>query len=206
MKSIIFLALVVFGASLACADALDEVNHCRRTNGLPPLIRDPQLMQGAQAKAEFQAFYKAAPWNGYSGGHDGPSPPSGISEGTAHRRRGTSSWGSWASCLMATPGTHYAGAGVALDSEGHKYMCLWIRGSNLPRERIVPTAVPTSHLNPNPPMIPYSGVRLPANPGPGVWFTPRDYSRFPGPRGVRRSGVQLRTPAAQWCPKCGRYH
>ena len=147
MKSSAFkllIALFLFSnlaISIAQGAAFDEVNAWRRAAGLPVLIEDPQMTRFAQMKAEYRAQ------RGLKNGHQGPSNPSGWTEGCGEA---TSRWG-WLTCATECD-FRYGGAGVAIGADGERYMVFVGRGGS-GRALLNPNQYPiiqTAHLTPNP--------------------------------------------------------
>ena len=157
LKSVTVLALLISCSPIVKADSWDEMNAQRRNLGLPPLIQDEELMRCAQWKAEFMAAHhvkmiQGRPSTAYLG-HLGPSMGPGYIEGCGAVTR---EWG-WNSCAMRTLGQHRAGTGLAIGSDGLRYMCLLIRGRKLPETTIRVNLVDTSYMTPNPPVMAYQG-------------------------------------------------
>ena len=137
------LTLVLFLTATVNAAALGEVNLWRIKNGLPPLVEDKELTLFAQHKAEYRAARLL------KDSHEGPHHPEGCREGTGEAHP---SWG-WLTCVMEESGK-YAGAGVAIGTDGERYMVLVVRGSKgyAPRGRRV-KPMSTAYLTPDAPVI-----------------------------------------------------
>jgi hypothetical protein len=143
MKSRIVLVSVFALTAVAIAQggAFDEVNAWRRGAGLPQLIEDPAMTEFAQKKAQYRAA------RGLKDGHQGPSVPTGWTEGCGEAK---ASWG-WLTCATECD-FRYAGAGIAIGVDGERYMVFVGRGGS-GRALIDPNRYPivnTSHLTPNP--------------------------------------------------------
>lgn len=140
MRGLISIAmlLVLISAATCGAGPMDEVNYWRRHNGLPPFQSDPKLMAFAQMKAEYRAR------RALHDGHRGPRWPDGCTEGTGECMP---IWG-WFTCAMEDD-AQFAGAGIAVDARGERYMVLEVRNSRGP---LIGNVVPinTSFLTPNP--------------------------------------------------------
>ena len=147
------------------ADPFDEVNAQRANFGLPPLLRHPYLMRCAQFKAEFLAKHRISNYHGHTG-HEGPGMGVGYIEGCGFLEPSAG----WASCAMRTQGNWYAGAGLAVNGDGVRYMCLVIYTGTIVRQsgRTTTTTtvsppeggrraplIDTSHLTPNPVRVVY---------------------------------------------------
>lgn len=145
----------------AMGEALDECNLQRQHFGLPPLIRDPELMRAAQRKAEWKAAHHVTSQYGYDG-HEGQTPPDDCIEGCGAL---TPFWG-WGTCETTLTGSWPAGAGLAMGTDGRRYMVLWIRqgGQNGHRRTIDMSSrnlADTAHLTPGLKVIPRSRTRIP---------------------------------------------
>lgn len=143
MKSRLLLVSVfaMTATVFAHGGAFDEVNAWRRGAGLPQLMEDPAMTKFAQAKAQYRAA------RGLKDGHQGPSVPSGWTEGCGEAK---ASWG-WLTCATECD-FQYAGAGVAMGADGERYMVFVGRGGS-GRALIDPNRYPiikTSHLTPAP--------------------------------------------------------
>lgn len=136
--------LIVLLYSVAHASGMDEVNYWRSKNGLRAFKEVPWITRAAQKKAEYRAA------RGLKDGHDGPKCPAGCREGTGEA---TADWG-WLTCVMEETG-RWAGAGVAVGSDGERYMVLIVHGAR-GRAPIGHNIRPlkTAHLTPNPPVMP----------------------------------------------------
>lgn len=124
MRLLLCLVVVVVAltSGFAQADGLAEVNAQRARAGLPPLTPDAEFQRFAQGKAEWQAARGICLSNGFNG-HEGPAVPTRGAEGTGHASH---DWG-WVTCRMWTRGSWPAGAGLAIGTDGKRYMCLVIR-------------------------------------------------------------------------------
>lgn len=144
------LALSLLITSFASAGAMEEVNHWRTKNGLPPFKEVPWMTKFAQQKAEWRAARLA------KNGHQGPQCPASCREGTGEAK---SEWG-WLTCCQEESGT-WAGAGVAIGADGERYMVLVIHGTqgSAPRGRQIGGGsaglriINTSMLTPDAPRI-----------------------------------------------------
>ena len=165
------LLLMLFSCVSAQGEAFDELTAQRRNFGLPPLTRDAELMEFAQMKAEWQASHHITVQNGHNG-HEGPRMP-GCSEGTGQL---APHWG-WGSCLMRAGGSPRAGAGVALGTDGRRYMVLIIRGVNRREINGHRNLIETAYMTPNLSVTPYVGrvTREPLY----TLHTPIHYERTP---------------------------
>lgn len=132
-----------------------ELDLQRINFGLEPLEPVDYLMKCAQAKAEYIAAHHVSLYNGYEG-HEGPTMGPGFVEGCGHAE---ARWG-WVSCAMRTIGRHCAGTGLCIGSDGKRFMCLIIMGTDLEETSIQKPTIDTSYLSPNPPVIAYKG-RIP---------------------------------------------
>ena len=207
---ILGLCHILLFCSIASAGPFEECNAQRRHFGLPPFIPDPELMKLAQAKAEWQAARhvsgfvpvgrdgfrerrdrRGRPYNG----HEGPRVP-GAFEGTGCARNP----GPFIACRALSNGSGIrAGCGMAIGSDGHRYMVVLTRRSSREGGRNVPV-INTSHLTPDPIHVPYIGS-IPAD--PSGWHVPTPYSFdneiIPG------GGTYTETTPKR-CPRCGRIH
>lgn len=150
MRVFLLLLLTVFTCSTAAGSAMDEVNHWRTQNGLRPFVESPELTRFAQEKAEWRAARLA------QNGHQGPPCPAGCREGCGEA---TPEWG-WLTCCQEESG-EVAGAGVAIGSDGQRYMVLVVRGTNgsAPRGRRIGGGgslriINTSNMTPDAPVMP----------------------------------------------------
>lgn len=172
MRILICAALLL--TSVQCyADAFDELNAQRAHWGFPPLIERADLTRRAQAKAEWQAAHDISLKNGYNG-HEGIMTPPHLSEGTGVA---DPMWG-WMSCRDHTLGSLPAGAGMAIGTNGKRYMCLIIGApsNRCPQRETGQMYSNTSHLTNDAPIIPRSSFVPPRQPV-GRWFSPRPYYR-----------------------------
>jgi len=214
LKISLFLILLGVPGFPAAADSWDELNAQRANVGLPPLIQNADLMRFAQAKAEWQAArhvsgfvpsgpdnyairrdHRGRPYNG----HEGPRIP-GVVEGTGCGRIP----GPYITCAWDAKGALEAGTGVAIGSDGFRYMVTMIRAHRtIEANRNVPL-INTSHLTPNAPRVPRRGS-IPAD--PSVAHVPTRYV-FDGKVSVDVGRVSVRVGALQRipCPRCGRIH
>jgi len=159
---------------IARAEALEEVNLQRASWGQKALIKDEELTLAAQKIAEWQAYYQISLQTGYNG-HEHPKyEPTGTSVGT-----GVSSSYGWSSCLMEVYGSYKAGAGLAIGSDGNRYMVLILQGEDHPGCRNGVLMIKTNHLTPDAPLIQRSSLSPPAQ--ARGRFTRKDYSMYPGP-------------------------
>jgi hypothetical protein len=113
----IFL-LILLITPTASGTAIEEVNRWRTQNGVEVLKEVPWMTEFAQRKAEWRAARLA------QNGHQGPPCPAGCREGCGEAR---SHWG-WLTCCQEETG-EWAGAGVAIGSDGQRYMVLILHGT-----------------------------------------------------------------------------
>ena len=145
----VLVSAFVIVASIAQATAIEEVNYWRERNGLPLFQEVSWMTAAAQRKAEYRAARLL------KDSHQGPKCPAGCREGTGEA---TPWWGWWTCCMEETG--RYAGAGVALGSDGERYMVLIVYGihGRAPiGRRIRPLSI--SHLTPHLPIIPLLSER-----------------------------------------------
>lgn len=147
MKHLLTILFLFMSFSVCKGIGLEEVNHWRKANGLPPFKEDKKLTEFAQMKAEYRAR------NRLQNGHQGPKHPSGTTEGTGETKRGMG-WG-WLTCCMECDG-EYAGAGVAIGADdNHRYMVLVVKKYNanplINPHNIKP--LDTEHLTPVIPIV-----------------------------------------------------
>ena len=106
-------------------------------------------MRLAQAKAEWKAAHLVRTANGYSG-HEGHIPPADCIEGTG----ALDPWWGWATCRTTVYGSHAAGAGLAIGSDGRRYMVLLIRTrqtAEIPLNSR--NLIDTAHMTPSAPRV-----------------------------------------------------
>ena len=139
------MVILLLLTATAQAEPFTEMNAQRAHLGLPPLIRDADLMRKAQKRAEWLAvrqIHSGPDYYGHRGANWGP----GIIEGIGSLYP---DWG-WCTCAMRTIGQHRAGAGMVVGTDGRRYMVLLIRGSNLLETQIRRPLRDTSHMTPDP--------------------------------------------------------
>lgn len=193
---------IVTTMTTARADAFEELNAQRRNFGLPPMVEDPELSRWAQMKAEWQAARGVSLYTG-GNGHEGPNCGAGYTEGTGCLEP---SWG-WATCAMRTYGSPVAGAGLAIGTDGKRYMCLVIRGTGHREWSGRRSVINTSHLSPDAPVISTKVGNYQRK--PIGQYTP---TRYPGLdlkdflAGKPVVAPTTTVSQSRVCPRCGKVH
>lgn len=166
----VLCGIAVGSSSIAYGDAWAELTAQRAHFGLPPMVEDSQLSAWAQMKAEWQAARGVGLHSG-GNGHEGPNCGVGYTEGTGCLEPAAG----WATCAFKSAGSPVAGAGLALGTDGRRYMCLVIRGTNHRDGGRNVALSNTSYLSPDAPVIPttLSYTREPSY----TYYTPK---RYPG--------------------------
>jgi hypothetical protein len=121
------VAVLIALAGIARAeavDALEEVNNVRRSRGLPPFVKCPQLTAGALNVAQFRADRRIV--------HHTANDFSGLPVGTSAAAAGCGveypGFGFLACCMMEN--WTIAGAAKARDSSGRWYFHLFVNGGS----------------------------------------------------------------------------
>ncbi len=103
-------------------DATDEVNALRVSRGVPPLIRDELLVQGAMACAKYRGSRSMF---GHTANDFKYLPPGAMATAGGCAAYPPSS--GWMSCCDDEPQWRVGGAAYVVGADGNRYMELFVR-------------------------------------------------------------------------------